>query len=94
MNHRLAGSKGEGPAQKLDPALVRAAVRKIQKHYLDQSFTRRPARLPAIIAVAALVRLAEKKSGDDAFLAGRQDGARRFLKAALEQFETTEPRRS
>jgi hypothetical protein len=77
-------------ARRHDPAIVQAAVRKIQTHYKDQGFAPRPSGLRAILAVAALIRLSEKKrDGHGAMFAapGREDAARTFLKAALEQFE-------
>ncbi len=77
-------------AQRRDPALVQAAIRNIQRHYSDQGFAPEPARLRAILAVAALVRLAEKKldsPGAGFAHFGREDAARTFLKAALKQFE-------
>ena len=56
---------------------------------MDQGFTPEPASLRAILAVAALMRLAEKKrDGEGVVFAGlgREDTAGMFLKAALEQF--------
>jgi hypothetical protein len=93
MDDRLSGSRVEGnlPIQRHDPTLVQAAIRKIQKHCMDQGFAPEPASLRTILAVAALVRLAEKKrDGQGVVFAalGREDTARTFLKAALEQFGT------
>ena len=90
MDDRLSGSEVEGDLP-IDPALVQAAIRRIQRHCVDQGFAPEPGSLRTILAVAALVRLAEKKrDGPDVVFAGlgRKDTARTFLKAALEQFGT------
>ncbi len=58
---------------------------------MDQGFAPKPASLRTILAVAALVRLAEKKrDGQGVVFAslGREDTARTFLRAALEPFGT------
>jgi hypothetical protein len=93
MDDRLSVSKVEGdlPMQRHDPALVQAAIRKIQRHCMDQGFAPEPASLRTILAVAALLRLAEKKiDGQGVVFAGlaREDAGRTFLKAALERFGT------
>ncbi len=92
MEDQLSCSMVEGnlPAHQHDPALVKVALRKIQKHYLDQGFTRHPASLRAVLAIAALVRLAEKKCHSNGVAygdIGQKDTASSLLKAALEHFE-------
>jgi hypothetical protein len=95
MDDRLSDSKVESdiPMQRNDPELVQAAIRRIQRHCMDQGFASEPASLRTMLAVAALMRLAEKKCDDQgAVFAGpvREDTARRFLKAAIEQFKTVQ----
>jgi hypothetical protein len=90
MNARLSKPKRDCKPQSKgdDPALVHVAIQKIQTHYIDQGFALKPASLRAILAMAALLRLAEKKcDGQGAVLAGRcrEDAAKAFLQAALAQ---------
>jgi hypothetical protein len=93
MKARLSNPKGDGSlrSQRDDPILVQVAIQKVQKLYTDQDLALEPASLRAIVAVAALLRLAEKKRDEKAVFAGlgREDAAKAFLKAALAQFGPT-----